>query len=233
MKRDLLVFVREPSQTFHFAVLMVLIGIFLLNLFEMKIYLPDTFIVSSAFTLIYAFNSFLVVSLSVRFVYPMLSLEGETMWLLRSSPLSLKKVFYSKLVPSIIFLTAVGAILGYAAPSPFKNFRGLITASVIYGSLGGVVFPSFVMMFGGVFANYKENNPVRISSSHGATVSLLVSIGVMVILSSVVFNQTFDYFASRGNIPVDVSRAWILGLVGVVCFGLARLFGVRALKVDM
>ncbi len=233
LKRDLLLFLREPSQTFHFAVLMVLIGIFLMNLFEMRIYLPDTFIVSSAFTLIYAFNSFLIVSLAVRFVYPMLSLEGETMWLIRSSPVSPAKVFYSKIIPSIVFLAAIGAVLGFAAPSPFKNFRGLITASVIYSSLGGVVFPSFVMMFGGVFANYKENNPVRISSSHGATVSLLVSVGVMVILSSVVFNQTFDYFASKGSIPVDISRAWILGFVGVACFCLARFFGVRALKVDM
>lgn len=233
IKRDFLLFVRDPSQTFHFGVLMVLIGIFLLNLFEMRIYLPETFIVSSAFTLIYAFNSFLIVSLAVRFVYPMLSLEGETMWLLRSSPVRLSRVFYAKLLPSVVFLSAVGVILGYAAPSPFKNFRGLITASVIYGSLGGVVFPSLVMVFGGVFADYKENNPVRISSSHGATVSLLVSIGVMVILSSVVFNQAFEYFSTKGAMPVEMSGAWALAAAGVVCFSLARFFGVRALKTDM
>ncbi len=233
LRRDFLLFIREPSQTFHFSVLMVLIGIFLLNLFEMRIYMPETFIVSSAFTLIYAFNSFLLVSLAVRFVYPMLSLEGETMWLLRSSPVRLAKVFYAKLLPAVIFLTAVGAILGYAAPSPFKNFSGLITASVVYGSLGGIVFPSLVMTFGGVFADYKENNPVRISSSHGATVSLLVSMGVMVILSSVVFNQSFEYFSAKGTMPVDLSGSWMLGLTGVVCFFLARFFGMRALETDI
>lgn len=233
LKRDFLLFIREPSQTFHFSVLMVLIGIFLANLFEMRIYLPDTFIVSSAFTLIYAFNSFLLVSLAVRFVYPMLSLEGETMWLLRSSPVSLARVLYTKLLPSVIFLSSIGALLGYAAPSPFKNFQGLITASIIYGSLGGVVFPSLAMIFGGVFANYKENNAVRISSSHGATVSLLVSVGVMVILSSVVFNQSFGYFSSRGSEPVDISRAWVLAFAGLACFFLARLLGARALNVDM
>ncbi len=233
LKRDFLLFIREPSQTFHFGVLMVLIGIFLVNLFEMRIYLPDTFIVSSSFTLIYAFNSFLLVSLAVRFVYPMLSLEGETMWLLRSSPVSLARVFYAKLIPSVVFLSLIGGMLGYAAPLPFKYFSGLITASVIYGALGGIVFPSIVMIFGGVFANYKENDAVRISSSHGATVSLLVSIGVMVILSSLVFDQVFAYFSTRGASSVDVSRAWILAVVGGVCFCAARLFGVRALKVDM
>ena len=212
---------------------MALIGIFLMNLFEMRIYLPDTFIVSSSFTLIYAFNSFLIVSLAVRFVYPMLSLEGETMWLLRSSPVKSGRVFYAKILPSVIFHSVVGAVLGVAAPSPFKNFHGLIPVSVIYGFLGGIVFPSIVMIFGGVFANFKEKNAVRISSSHGATISLLVSIGVMVILSSVVFDQTLDYFTSKGSLPVDISQAWIVAATGVLCFYLARFFGVRALKTDM
>ncbi len=233
LKRDFLLFIREPSQTFHFGVLMILIGIFLVNLFEMRIYLPDTFIISSAFTLIYAFNSFLIVSLAVRFVYPMLSLEGETMWLLRSSPVRLGRVFYAKLLPSVIFLSVVGAILGFAAPSPFRNFHGLIPAGVVYGFTGGIVFPSLVMIFGGVFADFKEKNAVRISSSHGATVSLLVSMGVMVILSSIVFNQTVGYFSSKGTVPVDLTGAWVLGFIGVVFFYLAEFFTVRALKIDM
>ncbi len=233
LKRDFLLFIRDPSQTFHFGVLLLLIGIFLMNLFEMRIYLPDTFVTSSAFTLIYAFNSFLVVSLAVRFVYPMLSLEGETMWLMRSSPVSLARVFYVKILPSMALLSAIGALLGIAAPSPFKNFHGLIPTSLVYGFAGGIIFPSVVMIFGGAFVDFKEKNAVRISSSHGATVSLLVSVGLMVILSSIVFDQTFGYFSSKGRVPVDLSGAWILGLIGVACFYLARFFGVRALKIDM
>lgn len=233
LKRDFLLFVREPSQTFHFAVMIVLIGIFIFNLFAMKIYLLDKFVISSAFTLIFAFNCFLLVSLAVRFVYPMLSLEGESIWLLRSSPVKLSRVFYSKLLPSMILLCAIGLTLGFAAPSPFRSFQGLIPISMAYGFAGGVIFPSVVMIFGGAFVDYKEKNPVRISSSHGATVSLLVSLGVMVILSSVVFNQTFDYFSSGVNTHVDVSDIWILALIGVGCAALARVFGVRALKIDM
>jgi hypothetical protein len=233
LRRDLLLFLREPSQTFHFAVLLILIGIFLFNLFAMKIYLPDPFIVTSAFTLIFAFNSFLIVSLAVRFVYPMLSLEGESIWLLRSSPVDLKRVFYSKLLPSIIFLSFIGTTLGYAAPAPLRNFRGLIPVSIVYGLAGGITFPSVVMIFGGVFVDYKERNPVRISSSHGATVSLLVSVGIMIVLSSIAFNQTFSYFSSRGNLPLDLSGIWMLGSVLLVCVMLARVFGLRALQTDL
>ena len=233
LRRDLLLFLREPSQTFHFAVLLVLIGIFLFNLFAMQIYLPDPFIVASAFTLIFAFNSFLVISLAVRFVYPMLSLEGESIWLLRSSPVDLKRVFYSKLLPSIIFLSFIGVVLGYAAPAPLRNFRGLIPGSIVYGLAGGITFPSVAVMFGSIFADYKEGNAVRISSSHGATVSLLVSVAMMIVLSSIVFNQTFSYFSSRGNLPLSLSGVLILGLVLLVCVVLARVSGLRALQADL
>jgi len=233
LRKDFLLFLREPSQTFHFSVLIVLIAIFIFNLFAMRIILPDTFIVTSAFTLIFTFNSFLIVSLAVRFVYPMLSLEGESIWLLRSSPVDLKRVFYSKLLPSIIFLSFVGITLGYAAPVPLRNFRGLIPMSIVYGLSVGIIFPSVAMMFGGIFADYKERNAVRISSSHGATVSLLVSLGMMTVLSSIVFNQTFSYFNSRGDVPVDLSGVWILILLAVICVVMARTFGIRALNLDL
>ncbi len=233
LKRDFLLFVREPSQTFHFAVMIILIGIFIFNLFAMKIYLLDKFIISSAFTLIFAFNSFLLVSLAVRFVYPMLSLEGESMWLMRSAPVKLNRVFYSKLLPSVILLCAIGTVLGFAAPSPFRGFHGLIAISMAYGFAGGVIFPSVVTIFGGAFVDYKERNPVRISSSHGATVSLLVSLGVMVILSSIVFDKTFEFFSSPMDTRVDMSGVWILAVLGVGCAALARVFGVRALKTDI
>jgi len=195
--------------------------------------LPDPFIVASAFTLIFAFNSFLVISLAVRFVYPMLSLEGESIWLLRSSPVDLKRVFYSKLLPSIIFLSFIGVVLGYAAPAPLRNFRGLIPGSIVYGLAGGITFPSVAVMFGSIFADYKEGNAVRISSSHGATVSLLVSVAMMIVLSSIVFNQTFSYFSSRGNLPLSLSGVLILGLVLLVCVVLARVSGLRALQADL
>ncbi len=233
LKRDLLMFVREPSQTFHFAVMIILIGIFLANLFAMKIFLPDTFVVSSAFTLIFAFNSFLIVSLAVRFIYPMVSLEGESVWLLRASPVSPGKVLYSKLLPGIILLSAIGMMLGYAAPAPFRRFHGLVPASVIYGLASGLIFPSIAMMFGGAFVDFREKSPVRIASSHGATVSLLISIGVMIILSSVVFSQAFKYFSFQGERAFDLSAAWVLGVIGVVCFFLARFFGGKALRMDL
>ncbi|MFZ1080933.1 MAG: hypothetical protein WAO19_03310, partial [Candidatus Kryptoniota bacterium] len=232
-KRDSLLFIREPSQTFHFAVLIVLIGIFLFNLFAMRIYLPDKFIITSAFTLIYAFNNFLVVALAVRFVYPMLSLEGESFWLVRSSPVKLEEVFYTKLLPSIGFLSIVGTGLGYAALSPFEKFRDLIPISMAYGFVGGIIFPPVVMIFGGVFVDYREKNAVRISSSHGATVSLMVSLGVMIILSSIVFNLTLQYFSSKAKLQNELWGIGMLVLIGIGCVALARHFGMRALKIDL
>ncbi len=233
LKRDFLLFIRDPSQTFHFLVLIVLIAIFMFNLSAMKIYLADPFIISAAFTLIFAFNGFLIVSLAVRFVYPMLSLEGETIWLLRSSPVDIRQVVDSKLLPSVVLLSLIGLVLGYAAPFPFSNFRDLIPMSAVYGFACGIVFPAVVMMFGGIFVDYREINPIRASSSHGATISLIVSLGVLVVLSSMVFRETFEYSTSAVGRPPNLSDVWAWGLAAMSSLLLARFFGTRALRTDM
>ncbi|MGC8652776.1 MAG: putative ABC transporter permease subunit [Candidatus Kryptoniota bacterium] len=233
LKRDYLLFVREPSQVFHFVLLFGLILIFLFNLIKMKIYLPDPFIMTVAFTLIFAFNTFLILSLSVRFVYPMISLEGKSFWIVRSAPVRIEKLFYIKALVSIVFLSSLSMILGYAAPAPFKNFFNLIPMSLIFSAIGGMVIPLVVLIFGGVYADFNEKSPVRLSSSHGATVSLLVALGVTVILSTVIYIFARGFFIN-GERPELSLETWFILVISVcITFACALFFDIRSLKQDI
>jgi|YelNatPaOPRAMG01_1025707.scaffolds.fasta_scaffold00044_80 ABC-2 type transport system permease protein len=233
LKRDYLLFIREPSQVFHFILLVSLIFIFLFNLIRMKIYLPDAFIMTTAFTLIFAFNNFLILSLSVRFVYPMISLEGKGFWIVRSAPVKIEKLFYIKALVSVIFLLSLSMILGYAAPAPFKNFLALIPISLIFGAIGGVVIPLVVLTFGGLYADFNEKSAVRLSSSHGATVSLLVALGITVILSSIIYISAKGFFVDGRRPELSIYSAIILGVAVCLTFGVALFFDVRSLKQDI
>jgi len=233
LKRDYLLFIREPSQVFHFILLVSLIFIFLFNLIRMKIYLPDAFIMTTAFTLIFAFNNFLILSLSVRFVYPMISLEGKGFWIVRSAPVKIEKLFYIKALVSVIFLLSLSMILGYAAPAPFKNFLALIPISLIFGAIGGVVIPLVVLTFGGLYADFNEKSAVRLSSSHGATVSLLVALGITVILSSIIYISAKGFFVDGRRPELSIYSAIILGVAVCLTFRVALFFDVRSLKQDI
>lgn len=233
LRRDYLLFVREPSQVFHFILLIVLIFIFLFNLIRMKIYLPDPFIMTAAFTLIFAFNTFLILSLSVRFVYPMISLEGMGFWIVRSAPVKIEKVFYTKMFISVIFLSLLSIILGYAAPSPFNNFLKLIPLSLIFSVIGGIVIPLVVLTFGGTYADFREKSAVRLSSSHGATVSLLVALCVTILLSSIIYISARNFFITGHKPGLSIySIIMLISITGIAFF--AALFsGVRSLKQDI
>ena len=55
-----------------------------------------------------------------------------------------------------------------------------------------IIFMNFSM--GALFANYKENNPIRISSSQGASVTFLATIFYMTFIMLVLYFPVHDYF---------------------------------------
>jgi hypothetical protein len=52
------------------------------------------------------FNVFLIASLSLRFVFPLISLEGDTIWKIKSAPINFNHLLLKRLIIyfSIIFL---------------------------------------------------------------------------------------------------------------------------------
>ncbi len=99
IKKDYLLFFREPTQTIHLILMLSLIVIFIISINGIQnkiltgIY-PELKLV--LYIVLFSFNTFLIASLSLRFIYPMISLEGETFWKLKSSPIKLKQYFLKK-----------------------------------------------------------------------------------------------------------------------------------------
>ncbi len=59
---------------------------------------------------------------------------------------------------------------------------------------GGISIINFGM--GGLFANYKEKNPIRVSSSQGASLTFLISILYMLFLVVLLFKPFSELFLS-------------------------------------
>jgi ABC-2 type transport system permease protein len=55
--------------------------------------------------------AFVTTAVAVRFVYPMVSLEGRSWWILRSAPLALQRVWWSKFWLGFVPLVLLGEIL--------------------------------------------------------------------------------------------------------------------------
>lgn len=195
LKREFILFFREPSQWTHLVVMLFLITIFISSIGSIDAMILNAYNVylkTLVYLVVYLFNIFLIASLSLRFVFPLVSLEGESIWKVRSAPLNHKKIIGTRLLIyfSIIFL--IGQVLNFVTNYQFSIHLTLI--SQFNTGLVTVLLVALNFGMGAVFVNYKERNPIRIASSQGASITFLFTIVFLVFLILILFAPLSNYF---------------------------------------
>ncbi len=233
LKRDLITFLREPSQWIHLLIMLLLVLIFIVSLFKMRLYRIEPNILSLAFVSIFSFNVFLIASIVIRFVYPMISLEGMSYWSVRSSPVKLLWVYTYKFIISFLSILVISEAIAYASVFPFgKDFNiGILITSVTF--FIALTYTSLGLGMGGYFANYSEKSPVRIASSRGATITLLLGLVLISIFTGIIFVPITFYFQSlKFNVEFFRSAIIISAFVSVVLSSLFNFLGFSSIGRD-
>lgn len=237
LKKDFWSFFREPSQWIHLLILLILMVIFVVSLASLDLKLTIPFLQTVSYLVVLVFNGFLVASIALRFVYPMISLEGENFWSIRSAPVNLNLVYVLKLAVSMVFIMALAEVLAVLSNLSLRDNPSLVEISmftVFWASLGLV---SLSYGGGGYFAEYKERNPVRIASSQGASLTFLVSLFFLVVVVAILFiplNRYFEYLI----FDVDFSSMWfavplvLIMVLSLATFVVLNLIGSRSLRRD-
>lgn len=195
LKREFLLFFREPSQWIHLLVMLFLITVFITSISGIDITILNAY--NDYFrTVIYIsvtiFNVFLIASISIRFIFPIISLEGETFWKLRTAPIAIKDVISRKL--SIYFLVVffIGQIISYFSNYHFPKELAIIAQ--INMAIISIALVSLNFGMGGIFLNLKEKNAIRIASSQGASITLLLSLMFLILIVLILFVPVFNFF---------------------------------------
>lgn len=240
LRKELMLFLREPVQVIHLALMILLIIIFAGSIggrpFRMFMsYDPQT--QTTVYIVFFLFVHFLIASLALRFVFPHLSLEGETFWRLRSVPFNIKSYAAVKYLIMLTLLLLLGLGLNQYAN---RRFDGTIYLLSLYASFFSVItLTSINFGCGGLFANFKEKNPIRISSSQGASIAFLISMGFIILeiilLSPVIklyftarSDKTvlFDYILMYKSLLVHAAVSAVLSVIGFVT-------GIRSYQKDI
>jgi ABC-2 type transport system permease protein len=198
IKREFLLFFREPGQWIHLCVMLFLMTIFIIGISGIRIIIAEYYYNDYLKTIIYIvvsqFSIFMVAALSLRFVFPLISLEGETVWKIRSSPVNPKPLLIKRLLVYFALIFFLGQLITF-----FANFQFPLELSII-GQINSIfIIISIVSLnfgMGGYFLNFKEKNPIRIASSQGASITFLFIIIYMVLLVALLFIPVYNYFKS-------------------------------------
>lgn len=201
LKKELFTFIREPSQVIHFLVLAMLILIFIISLNGIN--LSDTYsdqLKAMLFLSMYLFDLLIISTLSLRFVFPIISLEGTEFWRIKSAPIRIDHYLRKKSNPYFYLILSFSVALSYFPSANINTLFAIMMSVITIFSATSIFYLNFAM--GSIFANFYEKNPIRIASSQGASLSFLFSSIYMIFIVSLLFfplQNFFEYFSIQKN----------------------------------
>ncbi|HQK76251.1 MAG TPA: hypothetical protein PKZ25_08635 [Candidatus Hydrogenedentes bacterium] len=197
--KDIKLFWRDPTQWSQFLIFFGIMAVYIANLRNRSAMLDAeayrTFIVS----LNLGACSLITATLTSRFVYPLISLEGQRFWLLGLAPLTFRQLVWQKywmcVATTAVFSMAIvtlSCIILHMEALPF--FLSLYSMALVNLGLAGMS-----VGLGSLYPNFNEDNPARIVSGMGGTLNFLLCIAY---ITAVVAGQTFmlqwERLISRG-----------------------------------
>jgi ABC-2 type transport system permease protein len=187
LAKDLKLFVREPAQWAQFSVLLVLLIIYLLNLKYFPTDAKDSFWRTLIGFTNFAFSGFILATLSVRFVFPNISLEGRSFWVIASSPMPIRRVFWVKFWSAFLIFLLLSEVLALVSNFMLGLKGPLMAMTFVSVLLMSISLTSLSVGMGAVFPRFDERNPSKIASSAGGmltTVISLIYVGLMVVIAA-------------------------------------------------
>jgi ABC-2 type transport system permease protein len=169
---------RDITALLELGVLLGLCSIYIYNLrsFTVLANIPDAsreWWRSLFFILNAIMNTFVATAMCTRFVFPSISREGRSYWIVRTSPLQIREVMEAKFacwyVPVAGLTTLFFVFGGYALQVSF--FTILLTAFVGWIVSYGIVRSA--IGFGGIFARFDWEHPSELAAGFGSFVFML------------------------------------------------------------
>ena len=238
--KDVKIFMRDSTQWSQLLLLMALVAVYLYNFSVLDLdripYMGR--VVRNAYAFVnLAMASFVLSSIAVRFVFPAVSMESTSFWILRTSPVSMSSFLWSKFVTGFVpvvffatFLTVVAnQMLGV---HPF--LKVLTAVAVIFMSLALV---GLAAGLGAVYPRFGAENVNQIAGSYGGVVFMVSAVAFICIeIAMLAWPTSIFLFYDFRNLPIPTPRriAMVVGIVSafglsLAVFHLAMKKGIRAL----
>ena len=219
--KEVRLFFRDTTQWSQLILLGVLVIVYIFNIK----FLPTRgegvsfFITNLIPFLNLVLAGFVLASIAARFIFPGISLEGRTMWLLRSSPLAMRELLWSKFwvgtIPLLFFALALVLTTGILMHvTAFIMAVSVITITMMTFAIAGLA-----VGFGTLYPRFETENAAQIPTSFGGLLFMMASIVMIGCVITLEARPVFTYLASKSfgahQDPMEMVLGF--GLAAVVC----------------
>ena len=219
--KELRLFFRDTTQWSQLILLGVLVIVYVFNIK----YLPlrgegITFFLRNVVPFLnLVLAGFVIASVAARFIFPGVSLEGRTMWLLRSSPMPMTALLWSKFwvgtVPLLVLaLGIVGVTDALLQVSPFMFIVSVLTITVMT-----IALAALALGIGTLFPQFETENAAQIPTSFGWLVFMMTAIALIAGTVILEARPVYAYLRARTyGTPIDATEMVVgFGLAGLLC----------------
>jgi ABC-2 type transport system permease protein len=241
LAKDLKIFLRDVSQWSQLLLLLALVLVYLYNFRVLD--LDRIPYMSGMIKNVYAFVNLAMAGLVMstvcaRFVFPAVSAEGASFWIIRTAPVSLRSFLWSKFWTGLlpVFLLTEGLTVAanhFLGIDPF--LRSVSAVSVFFMSFALV---GLATGLGARYPRFNAESPSQVAGSYGGVAFMIVAVVFTILLIALVgWPSTILLWHRAAHTPLDGdTRALVAlsflgaGLMAVLTWWYGMRSGVHALE---
>ena len=194
ISKEIRVFFRDTTQWSQLILLGALVAVYVYNITVLPLYSGEqvSFLLINVVSFLnLGLAGFVVAAIAARFVFPAMSIEGRMMWLMRSSPIDVGTIFWSKYwVGTLpVLVVALPLIVGTNVVLEASPFILVLTSVTMIGVTFALT--SMALGFGALYPNYDTENVAEIPTSFGG---LLFMMAAVIYLGGVVILEAWPVY---------------------------------------
>lgn len=239
--KELRIFFRDSTQWSQLILLAVLIVVYVFNVKFLPLRADG---VSHFLRNVIPFCNLLVAgfvlaSVAGRFIFPGVSLEGRTWWLLRASPLDIGDLLWAKFWVGTTPLLILALLIVVVTDTLLEVNGFVFGVSVFTITFLTFAIAALALCFGTIFPQFETENAAQIPTSFGGLVFMMVSVLLILAVVGAEARPVYNYLSEQAATVLgrqrdnsNDMRDLIIGfgLAGALCVG-ATLLPIRiALK---
>jgi ABC-2 type transport system permease protein len=201
VRKDIKLFLRDTTQWTQLLLLASLVVVYLYNFRVLdlsKIPMSTVYLQNLLSFLNLGLAGFVVSAVAIRFVFPAVSIEGKSFWLVRSAPISIRKLLWSKFWMYMVPLLVLSEVL-IVLSNRFLNVSGLMMALSVATMVlltAGIV--GLGIGLGAIYPRFHVENVAKIATGYGAILYMILAMGFIALAvlleawpANVIFMSTF------------------------------------------
>src|SRR6185369_8845818 len=178
--KDIKSFMRDPAQWSQVLIFFGILTLYIGNLRNFSYPLDQPFYQNLISFLNLGATCMTLATLTSRFIFPLISLEGRRFWVLGLAPLRRRDIMLSKFFFAFGGSVAMVVTLVLLSNYILRTSAALLGLQMVTGLLLATGLSGLSVGMGAIFPSFQERNPSKIVSGFGGTLTLILAICLVV-----------------------------------------------------